>query len=414
MYRFFRNSLVVATLALGVVPSTGLAQPPAKKDCSAAGDAFDRLVCRQGALADQMEYTADEVFADGKPLNRALNPSQIKQIKNGKAKAQRAASKHDRNSFKRQAKAEARGNKQVGHLLPFDPSVDDVIPEGGDGICDYEQGSLEAQCAALDLDDQGNLQICNPEKKNKGKGNGNPKFAGLECDRSIDSDEAESPEEELDMVEAAVQLEANYDATEDNLIEMNTTLEIVNADLEAGPSQLLARSSDSNGCDVPFFDNTLLSAAGRMRTVTAGLAGAARIAADVSGQDTFGFNAQAVAAVFDYAAMVAELSYIGVELERQRQEDDVQDAIMVCVNQSQKQISDSQGQIESLTQQIAVLETTVRILIGEVKNQMTQDHAAIEATDNANKDTIVNEVGDARKEVVDLLRTPEGQRITGN
>ena len=402
MYKRFTASIVVAAPALAVAvgllvagaPSAGLAAPPAKKNCSGfeLEDVFDRLACRQAALADQMQYTSDEVFREGTRLNQSLSPAQVRQIQNAKEKAVRARNKNDREFFKRQAKAEARSNKQAGHLVPFDDVMDDI---DGDGICDYEQGIDSAQCAAIELGPNGELQVCNPEKKNKGKGKGqgNPKLEGLECDRSIDADEAASPAEAADMNEAAEQLEAMYEETEDNMIEMNEQLDIVN---ETGPAPMFMAAS---GCTVPGTNPELVTSARRLRYIKSSTFGAARVSADVMGQVAFGFNARGAAAVFDAAAAVADIVYINVDFERQAESAASQAAILDCVIQSAGEITDLKAEIASLQGQIATLQL-----------QMQQDHERIEANDDENTATIMTKVEMVREEVVRLLNTPHGQR----
>lgn len=389
------SALVVAIGLLAVgAPLPGLAAPPAKKDCSGIDfeDVFDRLTCRQAALADQLEYTSDEAFKDGTRMHGTLRQAQIEQIQDAKQKAGRARDKNDRAFFKRQAKAEIRGNKQGGHLVPFDDVLDDI---DGDGICDFEQGNENAQCAAVELGPSGELQVCNPEKKNKGKGKGqgNPKFEGLECDRAIDTDEAASPAEAEDMDEAAEQLEATYEVAEDNMIEMNEQLDIVNA---TGAAPTFAAA---DGCDVPATDPNLIIAAQVLRNVKSVTFGIARVNADVMGQVAFGFNARGAAAVFDTIAAVADIAFINVEFERQRDSAASQAAILSCVTQSADDIADLKGQVASLQAQVATLQL-----------QMQQDHDRILANDNANTATIMTKVETVREEVVELLNTPQGQR----
>lgn len=402
MYKRFTNSIVVAAPALAVAigliamgtPSAGLAEPPAKRDCTGVEleDVFDRLTCRQAALAEQMEYTSDEAFKDGTRMHGTLRKAQIEQLQDAKQKAGRARDKNDRGFFKRQAKSEVRGNKQGGHLVPFDDFLDDI---DGDGICDFEQGNENAQCAAVELGPGGELQVCNPEKKNKGKGKGqgNPKFEGLECDRAVDPDEAASPAEAEDMDEAAEQLEATYEVAEENMIEMNQQLDIVNA---TGPAPTFAAA---NGCDVPATDPNLIIAAQVLRNVKSVTFGIARVNADVMGQVAFGFNARGAAAVFDTIAAVADIAYLNVEFERQRDSAASQAAILNCVTQSAGEIAALQGQVASLQAQIVTLQL-----------QMQQDHDEIMANDNTNTATIMTKVEMVREEVVELLNTPQGQR----
>lgn len=378
-------------LFVSSIPFAVLAAPPTKKDCTQE-DVFERLVCRQAALTDQVEYTSDTVFAEGTKLHQRMKPARLTQIKNAKGKAQRAKKKNTMAAFKRQAKAESQGNKKAGHLVPFDDSIDDV---DGDGICDYEQGNASAQCAAIELDEFGNLQVCNPNKKNKGKGKGggNPKFEGLECDLFFDSEESATPSEEEDMKEAAEQLDDTYSETEDNMIEMNEHLDTVNANL---PEEFAIASSAENGCTLPELTPGLADAAFALREIHAVVFGAARIAADFGGQDfvAFGFggNTRTVAIAFDTIATVANVAYIAIDEENKAENGALQRAISDCVSQSA-------GEIAALQSQILALQVLIQ-----------DEHSAIMANDNANTATIMNKLEQIRTELVDILNTPLGGR----
>ncbi|MDH3947384.1 MAG: hypothetical protein OEU74_00325 [Gammaproteobacteria bacterium] len=394
-----RISNLTMTLVLAVafglfvsgVPSTVMAIPPAKKDC-AQQDVFERLACRQAALADQMEYTSDTAFAEGTRLHQRIKPGRLAHIKNAKQKTQRAKKKNTMEVFKRQAKTESQGNKKGGHLVPFDDVVDDM---NGDGICDYEQGNDSAQCAAIELDESGNLQVCNPNKKNKGKGKGggNPKFEGLECDVFFESEEGSTPAEEEDMEESAEQLEATYSTTEDNMIEMNEHLDIVNANL---PDESAAVLAAQNGCVLPELTPGLADAAIALREIHAIVFGAARIAADFGGQDfvAFGFggNTRTLAVAFDSIATAANVVFIALDESRRAESSELQTAISDCVSQS--------------AGEIAALQTQVL----ELQVQIQQEHDEIMANDNANMATILSNLEQVRAELAEILNTPLGVR----
>jgi hypothetical protein len=362
---------VLALLILGA-PAYSLAIPPQKAECTGPDfdDVYKRLACKQAAIAGQMKYTSDHAFGEGTKLNQSLSPTHIKQIKNATEKAKRAEKKNDKEFFKRQARTEARGNKQDGHLIPFDDVNDDV---NQDGICDYEQEGVglekNAQCAAIELiNDQ--LQICNPEKKNKGNGKGNnPKFAGLECDRSTDVEDSE------DMIEAAEQLEATYNVAEDNLIEMNEHLDNVN---EAGPGPAI---SVAGGCIVPSPTPGLNEAAEGLRYLKASTFGAARVIIDLTAQTAFGFNARSAGVVADGIAAVADIAFIAVDFRRQEDSRALQNAIMDCVVESADQIA------------------ALRADVAALKVLMQQEHDDIMANDDENTAMIIQ-----------LLNTPQGQR----
>jgi len=371
---------VVGLLTLGV-PSVGFAAPE-KKDCSGA-DAFERLKCRHDAVADQLEYTSDAIFADDTKLSKRTKPTRIKHIRNSRAKAQRAKVKNTKEKFRKLAKDEARGNKKAGYLVPLS-SLDDI---DDDGICDYEQGNTNAKCAAVELDEFGELQECNPEKKNKGKGNpGQGKFDGLECDLLFDPDEASTDLEQDDMEEAAEQMEETYSAVEDDFIEMNTHLEILNQNLPDGSARVMAAE---NGCVLPDLTEGLAEAAAVLRGLTAAGWGAASIMDSATGQTVVVFgtggNGRAAAVIIDSAALAVELAYITVDEILSAESSALQDATAQC--------------ILSVAGDIAALQAL-----------MIQQHGDIMANDDANTARLSQQVEEVRAEVVHLMNTPLGRR----
>ncbi len=384
MHKVLGHSIVTAAVALGIVsgllvlgaPSTGLAAPPAKKDCSDP-DVFERLKCRHDAVADQLDYTSDTAFAPGSKLHQRAKPTRLGHIRNSKSKGQRARVKNTKDRFKKLAKDEARANRDAGHLVPL-TAFDDG---DGDGVCDYEQGNKSAMCAAIEVDEFGDLQECNPEKKNKGKGKG-----GLECDRSYDSQEAATDEEADDMAETAAQMEETYNAVEDDFIEMNEHLDTVNANLSEGSAAVFTAA---NGCVFPTLTPGLSEAAAALRGLTAAAWGAASIMDSASGQTVVVFgsggNGRAAAVIVDAAALTVELAYITVEEIANAESAELQDATLDCVIQ-------------------------VAGDIAELQAQMAREHAEIMANDDTNTAMIMNQVEEVRAELVRILNTPNGQR----
>ena len=357
------------------------AAPPGSASCS--GDVYERLVCRQAAVAGQLEFTSDEVFADGTKLNQRVNAARLANIHNAAGKAHWASSKSSDQTFRKLAKAAAQGNRKGGHLVPLTPA-DDV---DGDGICDYEQGDDDALCAAVDLDEFGELQACNPEKKNKAKGGqGNSKFDGLECDVFYDADDAVSDEESDDMSAAAEELEANYEAVERDLIEMNQHLVMANANLPDGLNVSYAVRS-GGPCELPELTPGLTESVTALRQVAATLEGVASMGSDGLAQTAvafgFGGNASSLAVALDGAAAIANLAYITLDEIAALEGAELQNAIMACVNQSASDIQ------------------TILALLTQVKQQMHDEHGDIMDNDDLNTD-----------EVVRLLHTPEGMRTS--
>jgi len=371
---------VAGLLTIGV-PSVGFAAPE-KKDCS-SGDAFERLKCRHDAVADQLEYTSDSIFADNTKLSNRTKPTRIKHIRNSRAKAQRAKVKNTKEKFRKLAKDEARGNKKAGYLVPLS-DLDDL---DDDGICDYEQGNANAKCAAVELDEFGELQECNPEKKNKGNGKpGQGKFDGLECDLLFDPDEASTDLEQDDMEEAAEQMEETYSAVEDDFIEMNTHLEILNQNL---PDESVRVKTAENGCVLPDLTEGLAEAAAVLRGLTAAGWGAASIMDSATGQTVVVFgtggNGRAAAVIVDSAALAVELAYITVDEILSAESSALQDATAQC--------------ILSVAGDIAALQAL-----------MIQQHRDIMDNDDANTFKLSQQVEEVRAEVVQIMNTPLGRR----
>lgn len=377
-----RGTSLSTSLMLAVV--VGLAgapsaahSAPSKRSC-AQTDPFERLACRQGALAVQMQYVSDTAFADGTKLHDNASAARLANIRNAKDKASRAERHNTKDTFKRQAKAETHGATQNGgHLVPLDARDD----TDGDGICDFEQGNANAKCAAIDLDDSGHLQACNPGKKNKGKGKD-----GLECDLRVDLEADATPTE----AEAAEQLDATYSATEDNLIETNQQLDAVNV-----AASITVRAQGAP-CTIPAVDPTFATAARALRLSQASVFGAARIAADFGGQDFIifghGGNTRSVAVAFDSIALAVNIAYIVVDEMAKAESGKAQSAILTCVG-------DTSAQIAALQTQITDLQTLLQ-----------KEHARIQANDDANRATMVNRLNEVRWDLVDLLNTPLGQR----
>ncbi|GAO03719.1 hypothetical protein [Anaeromyxobacter sp. PSR-1] len=371
------GALVVAlssALAL-LAPAVGRAQPPEKRACGDL-DPYARLTCRQAALAAQLGYTADVAFADGTKLQRSTPRDRVTHIRNAKANAARAVKNHDREAFRRHARNEALGVKGGGHLMPLSAGDDG----NGDGICDYEQGNLHARCAAVEPDASGNPQACNPETKNRGKAR-----RGLECDTFLDV--AEASGDAADMRESAEELDATYGSTEDALIEMNLRLDDVNASTTAG-----GPTAAAGGCIVPTVDPRLADAVPALRLVAATLAGIARQVADVGGQDALGFNALGITLIPETAAAIANVVYIGVDEIHKQESGAVQGAIMACVNQTAGDLAE----LRSLVEQLVTL--------------VQQEHTRTRGRDDDNTAALSTQVEEVRREVVDLLNTPLGQR----
>jgi hypothetical protein len=378
-WKYLHIFLVVSlhfVLLLALVPSTALA----KSSCSSTSDldvAIDCLKSRHDAIADELEYTSDKAFGPNSKLGKHANPERLQHFENSMSNGRRAKVKNTKERFKKLAKDETRANgKNAGHLVPYDADADDV---NEDGVCDYEQKGigkyLNADCASIEQLN-GEVQICNPEKKNKGKANSSrQELTGLECDRSFDSQEAVTDEEELDMIKTIGQMENTYNAVEDDLILMNWHLDNVNANLPDGNAAL---EVSAGGCVIPEPTEGLSEAASVLRGLTAAAQGASAIMDSASGQTVVVFgtggNGRAAAVILNSAALAAELAYITVDEILSAETSALQTATMQCV--------------VKLAGDIAAMQTLMIQQHTEIKNQLEA----------------------ARVELVNILNTPHGQR----
>ncbi len=407
MYRLSGYSiaaaLAVAFFVMAGAPPAAIAAPPAKADCSSAADVFERVKCRHDAVADQMQYTADSAFADGTAMNSQAGPGRVKHMGNARVRGQRAKGQTTKAALKRLAKAEVRGNRKAGHLVPL-TAFDDL---DDDGICDYEQGDANAQCAAVELDDMGELQACNPEKKNKGKGKpGASKFAGLECDLAFDPENAADTTEAADMDEAGQEMEEAFGAVEDDLIEMNEHLDAINAETSAAPIALRAAAAD-DGCNIPVFGPAATNAAKVLRGLTAAAKGTASIVASNTSQ-TFvvfgnGGNLRSAASVFDYAALAVELAYIVADEIARDQNSRVQAATNACTAEAVKKVGE-------VADQLAALQALMAAQHAQVQANDNANTAAIEANDDANTAALQARLDAVEAELSRILNTPHGRR----
>ena len=351
---------------------------PGKGICDQT-DTYDKLKCKHDNVATQVEFMANEIFKAGTPLGDQLTPGQRKQLKSVEMKSARAKHKSEANDFKKLAKRELKANKKNCYFIPL--TVDDDYE--GDGICDYEQGDKNASCAAIELDAEGNLQPCNPEKKNKGKGN-----EGLECDQNCYTDEASTYEEADEMLEEAAPMGQAYDALETDLYDVNEKLE----NLNSSPSALLSYNSvseASNSCETPSTTPGLDIAAGILRQVSVtarGLAGISGTGCDQTAVALgFGGNGSVVCLVFETAASVLEVAYVTTDEILKTEMSALQSSTLECLQQTA-------GEIDT-----------------GFMNLYAQ-HNNIILNDNDNRDAIITKIEEVRLELINLLSTPLGQR----
>lgn len=350
---------------------------------------YEKLTDSQNKFSNDLGGIDDEL-ASGSPLGDYLDnnaPNRLEHINKAKAKSNRAVAKYDKKFFKRQAKEAVRGHKKDAHLLPLSDWDDDGEPKGiaKDGICDYEQGDKQAKCAAIELF-EGELQECNPNKKNKGKGKKTEE--DFECDFWFESvgfpaDEAEETDLCNEMTEEAKSLLDTYVEAENEVAEMKDQIVIINDILEDEEAVLVSQTE--NGCTLPPTYSELATAAAVLRGVHAGLSGVATIAGNLTGQTAvalgFGGNASAAAAAFSSAALAADLLYITADELVKWKSGEYQEAMMACITQTNDEVG-------ALAEALAALQTI-----------MQQEHGDIMTNDDENT-----------TEIVHVLNTPHGQR----
>lgn len=371
---FLVTSLLFVLLG-AIVPSTALAKSSCSSNTS-LDESIDCLKARHDAIANELKYTSDIAFGENSKLGKRANPERLQHFNNSRSNGERAKVKNSKERFKKLAKDETRANgKNAGHLVPFSDADD----ENNDGVCDYEQKDmpkyLTADCASIEQLD-GEVQICNPKKKNKGKSNSSrQELAGLECDRSFDSQEAVTEEERVDMIATIEQMEDVYNAVEDDLILMNDHLDIVNANL---PDENVVLAASADACVMPAPTEGLSEAVSVLRGLTAAAQGASAIMDSASGQTVVVFgtggNGRAAAVILNSAALAAELAYITVDEILSAETSALQTATMEC---------------------IAEVAADVAAMRVEMLQQHNEIKAQLEAT---------------RVELVEILNTPHGQR----
>ncbi len=356
------------------------AAPPPKGSCDALQDTYDKLKCKHDNVASQIEYMTDHVFADGTLLGNALTEGQKGQLKSMNSKSKRSRAKSESSDFKKLAKSEARSSKSNCRLVPLSAADDN-------GICEPEKGE---KCAAIEPDALGNLQECNPAKKNKGKGakGGNGRTDGLECDQICDPAEALTGDEATAMEAEAAPMNEAYDALETELYSINEDLD----NLNANASTLLSSRSvlAANGsCDVPETTPGLDLATGILRQVSVtarGLAGMSGTGCEqVAVALGFGGNGSVVCLVFETAASILEIAYVTTDQILITENNAVQSATLGCLQKIQGDMTTA---------------------FTNLYNQ----HSDIKANDDNNTAKIMNQIEQMRAEVVRLLNTPQGQR----
>ena len=371
---------VILSFALicSVTVSASLAEPPIKKTCD--GDVYERLQCRHGGVGEQIEFMGGILSDEGGSLSGKLTDGQKGQAKSSKMKAGRARVKIKGDNFKKLAKSEAKSNKNICHLVP----LSDADDSDGDGICDWEQGDSNAECAAIELDGNGDLQACNPAKKNKGKGKD-----GLECDQTCNPEESLTEDEEAEMQLEAQIMDEAYDSLETDMREMNEDLEDLNTELETS-SVYNSFMAAADGCsDVPTIPPALALSASLLRQASVTAKGIAAQAGTGCEQTAvaagFGGNGSTVCLVFETAAAIVELAYVTVDEILKEMTGQLQTSTLACI---QEMKGDMEAGFEMLSNQ----------------------HTAIMANDDENTAEIMNRIQALRNELVQLLNTPQGQR----
>ncbi len=372
--------IVVACLVAGTA-ADALAAPPPKGSCDSEPDAYAKLKCKHDNVAAQLEYMTNNVFAEGTLLGDQLTEGQKGQMKSMNLKAKRAKAKSSADEFKKLAKGAAKSNKNICRLVPLSASDDN-------GICEPEKGE---KCAAIDRDADGNLQECNPAKKNKGKGakGGTGTTGGLECDQICDPAEALTSDEATEMQAEAEPMDTDYDALETELHTINTDLDNLNSNASSMKAAAPLLAVTAGTCNIPETTPGLDLATGILRQVSTTARGLAGMAGTSCKQTAvalgFGGNGSIVCLVFETAASVLEIAYVTTDQILLVESGAVQSATLQCLKSVQGDISTG---------------------FTNLYNQ----HADLKANDNNNRIMIMNRLEEIRSELVQLLNTPQGQR----
>lgn len=378
-----RGSSCALTVAFSLLLCMGAASlawsaPPAKGTCDQA-DAYEKLKCKHDNAAKQIEFMTG-LFNEGTLLGDQITEGQRGQMKAVKAKSERSRNKSAANDFKKLAKSEAKSNKNACFRVPF-AAQDDVNP--ADGYCDYDQGNQNAKCAAIDLDANGNKLVCNPQKKNKGKGQD-----GLECDQICSDNEALTSTESQEMLAEAQPMDQAYGALETELYQVNGDLETLNS---SGSTLLVSQSvsASPDSCETPASTPGLDIAAGILRQVSVtarGLAGMSSTGCEQTAVALgFGGNGSVVCLIFETAASILEIAYTTVDEILKAEESTLQSSTLACLQQTA-------GGIDAG--------------FANLYNQ----HTGIKNNDNANTARILTKIDQVRSELVRLLTTPQGRR----
>jgi hypothetical protein len=355
-----------------------LAAPPQLGSCDDQPNSYAKLKCKHDNVANQIEYMTNNIFAEGTLLGNQLTEGQKGELKSMHSKSARARAKSTADDFKKLAKSEAKSNKDSCSYVPLSAS-------DADGICEPDQGE---KCAAIELDADGNLQECNPKKKNKGKGTKGRagKTEGLECDQICDTEDALTTEEEAEMQAEAEPMDEAYEALGAELYKVNTDLE----DLNSNSTGLMSvRAASDASCDIPETTPGLDLATGILRQVSVtarGLAGMSGTGCEQTAVALgFGGNGSVVCLVFETAASILEIAYVTTDEILKIESSALQTATLSCLQKMQ-------GDIETGF------------------TNLYNQHADIKANDNNNTAKIMNQIEQVRAEVVRLLNTPQGQR----
>ncbi|MCK4950707.1 MAG: hypothetical protein KAS48_02735 [Gammaproteobacteria bacterium] len=379
-------------ISLAMISSNGFAVPPGKANCS--GDVYERLKCRSDAISGQLTYTDDMAFAEGTRLSNQITDERRAHISNARIKAENGKSRTNKAKFKKYARNESRSHKdEIGHFMPLS-SADDM---DANGICDFEEGNEDAECLAVELDEDGATQACNPYKRNKGKSE------GLECDVFYDS------EDEADVDLVAEEMEANFIAVESDLMQMNEQLDIANAteeNISSASSDISVAASETSadgGCEIPDASPGLSEAVAALRTIAATVKGAGTIY-DAASDQVFvvlgsGGNIASSATAFHYASLAAEIAYIVTDEVYQAEISALQAATTECVVKSADAIAETGEKIDDVIE-----------LLNALQAQILASKIEIKENDDANTSNIQTDIENTRSELSDLLNTPQGKR----
>ena len=210
----------ISTVIFLGITSLGWSAPEVKV-CN-QDDVYDRLVCRQGGIVEQIG-ALDENIRNNTIFSK-LEESELKSLKKAKDRVFNGNDRTTKEHFKQLIKKARKSGKPTCYFVEYSGN--------GDGICEPDLGE---SCAT----DSGG--ICDPKVKN-------PKKPDV-CQEICENESALSDENEDNLEQSiAEELEESYEVVEEQTKKMNETVEGVGDKQSLFATMTTQANSDS--CDV--------------------------------------------------------------------------------------------------------------------------------------------------------------------